>query len=245
MKQSDEAKNWAVNKPKFIGVDLGRVEAERTLIISKGKIMNDVEHLENIKSAGNISASVQAQSWLDNGAVILDTETTGLKWGSEIVEISIIDAVSGEVLLDTLVKPVGVIPDEVIAIHGITNEMVVDAPYFNEVSLRVADIIKDRPVVAYNAAFDRNMLGSALSNFSETDPLTHPLFKTMSSYQFHCAMLVYAQFKGDWNHGHGDFKSHSLVNAAKQQGITLEGTAHRALYDCQLTRELILKMAAE
>ncbi|WP_374188802.1 exonuclease domain-containing protein, partial [Shewanella morhuae] len=52
--------------------------------------------------------------------------------GSEIVEISIIDAVSGEILLDTLVKPVGVIPDDVIAIHGITNEMVADAPYFNE-----------------------------------------------------------------------------------------------------------------
>lgn len=229
----------------FVGIDLGKAEAERTLIISKGKIMNDVKHLENIKSAGNISASVQASSWLDNGAVILDTETTGLKWGSEIVEISIIDAVSGEVLLDTLVKPIGVIPDEVIAIHGITNEMVADAPYFNEVSLRVADIIKDRPVVAYNAAFDRNMLGSALSNFSETDPLTHPLFKTMSRYQFHCAMLAYAMYKGDWNHGHGDFKWHSLVNAAKQQGIELAGTAHRALYDCQLTRKLILKMAAE
>ncbi|SUJ13614.1 hypothetical protein [Shewanella morhuae] len=68
----------------FVGIDVGRDEAERTLIISKGKIMNDVEHLENIKSAGNISASVQALSWLDNGAVILDTETTGLKWAVKL-----------------------------------------------------------------------------------------------------------------------------------------------------------------
>ncbi|AVI66965.1 DNA polymerase III subunit epsilon [Shewanella sp. WE21] len=186
-----------------------------------------------------LASRTAAQYWLDNDAVIFDTETTGLDWGSEIVEISIIEAHSGLILLNTLVRPVklGGIPPETTAIHGINNEMVEDAPLFIEIADSIASILQGRMVIAYNAAFDKKMLFSSAAYFTNyTLNLTH---------DFHCAMLAYAQFKGDWNHGHGDFKWHSLVNAAKQQGITLEGTAHRALYDCQLTRELILKMAAE
>lgn len=188
--------------------------------------------LNNIK----IAASSWAQCWLDNDAVILDTETTGLEWGGEIVEICIIEARTGKVLLDTLVYPLRPIPKETTDIHGITDEMTEDAPMFFEIADTVAEILKGRVVIAYNAAFDKKMLSSSAAIFE--DPIN-------LECNFHCAMLAYAQFKGDWNHGHGDFKWHSLVNAAKQQGITLEGTAHRALYDCQLTRELILKMAAE
>lgn len=68
----------------------------------------------------------QAREWLRN-CVILDVETTGLDKYAEIVEISIIDE-QGHILLNTLVKPLEPIPDDVIAIHGITNEMVASAP---------------------------------------------------------------------------------------------------------------------
>ncbi len=196
-----------------------------------------------MQDAGNTAGSVQAASWLDNACLILDTETTGLGWGSEIVEISIIDGNSGKVLLETLVKPLRPIPDEVIAIHGITNEMVEAAPTFDAVALQVADIIKDSyiPVVAYNAAFDKKMLASALAHFSPE--LDHPLTKALTNAHFECAMLAYAAFKGDWNEAYGEFKWHKLENAAKQQGIKLDGSAHRSLFDCQLTRALLLKMA--
>lgn len=183
-----------------------------------------------------LGSKICAQYWLDNNALILDTETTGLEWGSEIVEISIIEARTGKVLLDTLVYPLLPIPQETIDIHGITDEMTEDAPMFFEIAETISDILKDRVVIAYDAAFDKKMLNSSADKFGDTINL---------ECNFQCAMLAYAQFKGDWNHGHGDFKWHSLVNAAKQQGIMLEGTAHRALYDCQLTRELTLKMAAE
>ena len=38
-------------------------------------------------------------------AVILDTETTGLSAHDEICEVSVIDALTGQPLLDTLIKP--------------------------------------------------------------------------------------------------------------------------------------------
>ena len=50
----------------------------------------------------------QASEWLLN-CHILDTETTGLDNQAEIVEISII-AQQGQVVLDTLVKPLRPIP---------------------------------------------------------------------------------------------------------------------------------------
>lgn len=65
------------------------------------------------------SISLLAQQWLDDNRLFIDTETTGLGDDAEIVEICIIDS-HGFILLNTLVKPTKPIPDEAIAIHGIT-----------------------------------------------------------------------------------------------------------------------------
>ncbi|HCD15484.1 3'-5' exonuclease [Shewanella sp.] len=183
----------------------------------------------------NHAAHFAAQSWVVNDALIIDTETTGLDWGDEIVELSIIELRSGKVLLNTLVKPMFTIPPEAIAIHGISNEMVENAPEFEDIILDITELLSGRVVVAYNVAFDKKMLCSSASIFDSEPPFI--------SCDFQCAMLAYAEYKGDWNHGHGDFKWHSLTNAAKQQGISIPGNPHRALYDCMLTRALILKMA--
>jgi DNA polymerase III subunit epsilon len=69
-----------------------------------------------------------ALNTLDKRFLLLDTETTGLDF-AEVVEIAIINH-NKEVLLNTLVKPLDPIPDEAIAIHGITNEMVETATSF-------------------------------------------------------------------------------------------------------------------
>lgn len=55
-------------------------------------------------------------------ALILDTETTGLDGDAEVVELAVIDC-AGSVPLDTLVRPIGPIPVEAAAIHGITDAM--------------------------------------------------------------------------------------------------------------------------
>ena len=60
--------------------------------------------------------------------VILDTETTGLDNTAEAIQIGVL-APDGNVLLNTLVNPICHIPENVTHIHGITNEMVEDAPW--------------------------------------------------------------------------------------------------------------------
>lgn len=84
--------------------------------------------------------------------VMLDTETTGLE-DAEVVEIAITNP-QGAPLLNTLVKPTIPIPEEAIAIHGITDEIVKDAPNFCEVYPQIVGGLTDKEVLIYNADFD-------------------------------------------------------------------------------------------
>jgi len=61
---------------------------------------------------------------IETNPLILDTETTGLD--GEICEIAVID-LTGNVLINTLVKPTTSIPEDVIGIHGISDETVREA----------------------------------------------------------------------------------------------------------------------
>jgi len=81
----------------------------------------------------------------------------------------------GEPLLDTLVKPSIPIPAEVTEIHGITDEIVADAPNFPEVYPRIAEVLENKRILIYNAQFDIKILNywspARLTNFNVTKAL--------------------------------------------------------------------------
>lgn len=179
----------------------------------------------------------KAKQWLQN-CNILDTETTGLDNHAEIVEISMIDQ-HGKVVLDTLVKPSRPIPPDAQRIHGITNEMVADAPTWPEIHDRVLQLITARPLVIYNKDYDiRLIYQTARLHKLHSKELYDAIY-----HQADCAMLAYAEHWGEWNDSRNDYKWQRLGNAAKQQGVELKGAAHRALYDCQMTLGVIQAMA--
>jgi DNA polymerase-3 subunit epsilon len=165
--------------------------------------------------------------------VILDTETTGLEDG-EIVQIAIVNH-RREVLLDTLVKPVNPIPRGAQAIHGISNEMVINAPSWATVRDQVISIITGQNVVIYNATYDRKMMHRS----DEYARLPRTDYKTFAT--FHCAMLAYAEFWGDWNDYFGSYRWQKLSIAAQQQQIQVVN-AHTALGDCLMTWAVIERM---
>ena len=82
-----------------------------------------------------------------------------------MTEVSIVDE-DNAVILDTLVNPGTPIPSDATRVHGITDSMVMNAPPAGEVVQRVLDIVADRHVVAYNAAFD-----SRCRRISRLDPI--------------------------------------------------------------------------
>jgi len=90
-------------------------------------------------------------------ALILDTETTGLGTKDEVIQLGIVD-LHGALLLDTLVRPTVPVGTEARAIHGITDELLTNAPDFSDLYGSIAHLLSNRPVLAYNAEFDRRLL---------------------------------------------------------------------------------------
>ncbi|HDL7628567.1 TPA: 3'-5' exonuclease [Yersinia enterocolitica] len=186
------------------------------------------------KALCKFAARYRANRWLKNNCLILDTETTGLSGIAEIIEISIIDC-TGKVLLNTLVKPRSLIPDEATAIHGITNEMVAAAPTWRDIHWQLMALIHTRTLVIYNIDFDVRLI-------MQTMEINNCGFAYLE-LNAECAMRNYAEYYGQRDEKRNKFKWQSLSNAAKQQGVVIDGTPHRALSDCKTTLGIIRAMS--
>ena len=96
--------------------------------------------------------------------IVLDTETTGLDYTREkMVEFAAVRLENGKIKdeFQTLINPEQHIRKSSIAIHGITEEMVVDAPTEAEAMPKILEFIGDYPIVAHNAIFDYSFLNEA------------------------------------------------------------------------------------
>ncbi|QEC53009.1 DNA polymerase-3 subunit epsilon [Anseongella ginsenosidimutans] len=104
---------------------------------------------------------------------IVDIETTGgYASGSSITEIAIL-VHDGETVVErfvTLVNPKKEIPLPIFALTGIDNEMVRDAPVFEEIAGKVFEMLQGRVFVAHSVNFDysfvRHQLEQAGYKFS-------------------------------------------------------------------------------
>jgi len=95
-----------------------------------------------------------------------DLETTGINITNDrIVEISILKVFPNgtEERKTWLVNPEMIIPDEVIAIHGISNEKVADEPNFKSIAKDVHQMIKDSDLGGFNSnRFDIPLLAEEM-----------------------------------------------------------------------------------
>lgn len=174
---------------------------------------------------------------LDDDFVVLDTETTGLTATAEIVELGLIDS-QGQPLIDTFVKPLKPIPAEATAIHGITDEMVADAPTWPEVLGQLIRATEGKLVVIFNAGYDVRLLEQTTALWGIDVPVE------MASRGFYCAMLEYAAYKGVVNPLRRGYKWWKLGVAAEMEGVP-PGTAHRAVGDCETTLGVIRAVQAK
>ena len=99
---------------------------------------------------------------LKNPIIFFDLETTGINIASDrIVEISYlkIDLNGNESTKTLRLNPEMPIPEKVVAIHGISNEDVKDAPTFNEVAKSIARDFEGCDLGGYNSVrFDIPLL---------------------------------------------------------------------------------------
>ena len=156
---------------------------------------------------------------LDTTYCVLDLETTGFSFRTEkITEIGIMKIKNGEVLdeFSCFVNPEKPIPQRVVEVTNITDDMVKDAETIDKVFPKMMDFIGDSVLVAHNADFDigflkynATQLGYTLNNtYLDTLRLAKELFP--------------------------DYKKYKLGIIAENLGIKVE-VAHRALDDVDTT----------
>jgi hypothetical protein len=161
----------------------------------------------------------QARADLEPGAaVVLDTETTDLD--GVVIELAVIDAATGQVLLDTLVDPGGVpVEDDARAVHGISDDQLAGAPCWADVAPDFLAAVDGRRILAYNASFDHGRI-SATHAHAGLNTAQLPRFS-----QWDCLMEAQSVWLriGRW--------------------LRLGG-GHRALGDAEAARQVLLRLAA-
>ncbi|MBI2118713.1 MAG: single-stranded-DNA-specific exonuclease RecJ [Elusimicrobia bacterium] len=151
--------------------------------------------------------------------VVLDLETTGLSlWDHEIIEV-------GALLLrnfvpcgqfHSLVRPTKPISKGAEQVHGITLEMVKDAPQLKEVLPKLLKFIGDRTIIAHNAKFDLGFLQTAVQKIMGRE------FQNNTIDTLSLSRTIFP------------FESHALGALAKELKIEMK-QAHRSLDDCLAT----------
>ena len=173
-----------------------------------------------------------ARNWirelLKDDFLVLDTETTGLGYGAEVIEIGVIGP-DGHERLSSLVRPrAGHVPAAVTAIHGITMNELRNAPTFAEVYDALLELARGRRVVAWNAPFDERMVRQSAATWGRRERLKG----------FECAMRAYALARG-LRQGRA-----KLERAAAETGVLTAGRqSHRSSDDARLTLQVLMRVA--
>ena len=97
---------------------------------------------------------------------IVDIETTGgYASGNGITEISIHIHDGNRVVeeWETLINPEQYIPSHIEALTGISNEMVAEAPTFDQVAAKIYSLLEDKVFIAHNVNFDYSFVRHQLS----------------------------------------------------------------------------------
>ena len=166
-------------------------------------------------------------TFADSEFVVFDIETTGLSFQHDgITEIGAVLVKGGEVLdtFNTFVNPGKPISEEVVALTGITDEMVKDAPAPVDAVKAFLAFAGDRILIAHNAGFDTSFIRKVCDDHGLPFPNTYLDTVALSRYV------------------NADLKKHKLDTLAAYFGLG-EFNHHRASDDATMLAMIFFKMA--
>lgn len=99
--------------------------------------------------------------------IVLDTETTGLDWksGDRVIEIGCVELLDRKLTgrhYHVYINPKRAIDPGAMAVHGITNEFLVDKPVFKDIVEEFEAFVAGGELVIHNATFDVGFLNYEL-----------------------------------------------------------------------------------
>lgn len=165
------------------------------------------------------------------GYAVVDVETTGLARDDRIVSAAVYQLDARGRVEDhwyTLVNPQR--DPGPVWIHGLTTEVLADAPLFPEIAGELAKRLDGRVLVAHNAAFDWSMLAREYARARATAPVRQRLCTIALSKELRLPL-----------------PNHKLESLAAHYGV-VQQRAHHALDDARVLAEAFrpsLQLAAE
>jgi DNA polymerase-3 subunit epsilon len=158
---------------------------------------------------------------------VLDVETTGLSAReNHVIEIGIVKVKNLKIAskFQSFVNPGCKIPYFITQFTGITDEDIIDAPFFSELADKIENVIGDSVISAHNISFDDSFLKYEFFRTGR-EPLSNHKICTLK-----IARRLYPSLKS---------KSLSSIT----QYLRLKNSnAHRALADAEVTARALIKM---
>ncbi len=164
--------------------------------------------------------------------IVLDTETTGMDpfTGDRIIEIGAVELINHLATGKTCqiyIQPEREVPQEAIAVHGITNEFLKDKPVFAECYMEFMDFIADdSKLVIHNAEFDMKFLNWELENVGHKPIAWNRVIDTLK--------IAREKFPGSPANLDALCRRFDINNEAR--------TYHGALLDSELLAEVYLEL---
>lgn len=166
--------------------------------------------------------------------IILDTETTGInpQDGHRIVEIGCVEMFNRRLTGNNFhmyLNPDRFMDQEVINIHGITNEFVADKPRFRDIAREFFEYIQGAELVIHNAAFDVGFINHEFNLLNPPLPPVHSI----------CTVLDTLAMARDLHPG----QKNNLDALCRRYDVNnSHRTFHGALLDAEILADVYLAM---
>ncbi|MBA6265707.1 MAG: DNA polymerase III subunit epsilon [Colwellia sp.] len=124
--------------------------------------------------------SIEQDVQPDERLIILDTETTGInpREGHRIVEVGCVEMINRQLTgrsFHVYINPLFEMEQEVINIHGLTNDFLRDKPLFTQVADEFIEFIKGARLVIHNAKFDIGFMDNEFALLKRNIPNTRDM----------------------------------------------------------------------
>ena len=164
--------------------------------------------------------------------IVFDTETTGLspEAGDKLVEIGAVELINHIPTGKTYhqyINPERSVPEEVVAVHGLTEEFLKDYPVFAQVADDFLNFVGDDGIlVAHNAAFDYKFINFELKRIGKPEYTWDRVVDTLE--------IARKKFPGAKNNLDALCRRFGVDNSNR--------TKHGALLDAELLAEVYLEL---